>query len=403
MAAQGGDPVRYSDYNALYTTINSIVGPLQQTAPGVYVKGTGYGVPNSSLASLQYPFVRTITNISNTNPAQITTSLPHNLVSGEKIYIDGITNPTWSTTAISGNYFVVDQILSTTVFSLLNVDTRVSQGYPAWAGSGNVSQYVISANQFNNLRSDLALAYKHVYGAAPDAATLPIPTRNSLIQYSVYLPYYNTVTAVNAAKLVCQETTVYGYPTTPQRNGASSPFGNGSMFVDFTIEWPTAYDFVQYFNTGSYFNFSSVVDQVGNGPSNSAAENQDWQDLNNKMFPMNYGAYNKATMGYTDSSKWSTQGAFDASLAGLTQVQQVQSTTTNYTNNTITFRHRALTDRKLQLQFEYYNGHSNGFSPNVTSRFTFTLTFYYTFASINLNQTPFSSPGIQVSFTKSFS
>jgi hypothetical protein len=369
----------------------------------VYVKGSGYGVPNASLASLPYPFVRTITNISNTNPAQITTSLPHNLVSGEKIYIDGITNPTWSTSIISGNYFVVDQIISTTVFSLLNVDTRVSQGFVTWAGSGSVSQYVISANQFNNLRADLALGYKHVYGAAPSAVTLPIPTRNSLIQYSVYLPYYNTVTAVNTNKFVCQETTVYGYPTTPQRNGSTSPFTNGSMFVDFTIEWPTAYDFTQYFNTGSYFNFASVVDQVGNGPTNSAAENQDWQDLNNKMFPMNYGAYNKATMGYTDASKWSAQGAYDATLAGLTQVSQVTSTTANYTSNTITMKHRALSDKKLQIQFEFYNGHSNGFSPNVTSRFTFTLTFYYSYSSINLNATPFTSSPIQVSFTKSWS
>ena len=437
MPANQYDPVRYSDYNALYSTIATLVGPLQTSAPNVYIKGTGYGLPLSSLASLAYPFNRTISSVSNTNPCQITTTANHNLVAGEQIYIDNISNVSWGATPLNGNYFVVNQIISPTVFSLVNVDSRVSNGYPSgWSGgTGAISQFVISANQFNNLRTDLNRAWKHVTGSdlANDTTNdwpltgltsgAPIPVRGDPILHNIYLPYYNRVNDVNTYKYIMQDAFYFGWNVAPVRDGATNAWGNGLMSVETIIDFPTNYDFVQYFNTGGFFNLNLVVTNTSNGPASAASQNTDWKNLATSLFGtggINYGAYNKAGMGYTSSgvgpygqtgaygqsasAPWTSAGAYNATAAtygNLGYINQVTSTTANYTTNYIGIKHRAYTQKKIGILIDLYNGHVNQFSPNVTARFQLNLTLYYTVGSITLQSDPYVVPwtNTQISFS----
>ena len=64
--ANAGDPILYSDWDAIQSVIYEQLGPLQEVAgsPGVFVEGKGYGLAQSQLNSRAYPFTRSIISIS---------------------------------------------------------------------------------------------------------------------------------------------------------------------------------------------------------------------------------------------------------------------------------------------------------------------------------------------------
>lgn len=422
MAAAQFDPIVFSDYDSLRNVVRGVLGPLQETAPGVYLYGTGYGLSESSLFASLYPFTKTISSISNSNPARVTCTTPHRLVAGEVIYIDNISAPAWSATPLNGAYFTVGSVITnptpgaeSVTFTLQGVNTNIGSTYTAaWTGSGTVEQYVVSANQFANLRVDTAKAYKHVFGFNPSATTLPTMTntnpaqpteagRGKIIQHNVFQPFYTTITDINAKKLVLGESLDYQWPTAVERNGGTSPW-TSSITVAFTVEWPTAYDFVQFFNTGGLMKFDIQVDQLTNAPSNSLSKNTKWQELAQANFPRYYGAYDKNTQGYTDSSLWCSSGAFQATTSGFTTILGPAALTGTYSANTILIQHRVLTDKKLSFEITLTDGHANVYSENVTARFRFFLNFIYSVGGVPLNVSPISSgPSYVVAYSKAFS
>ena len=106
----GVTPIQFSDWDALYSTLDSVVGPIPVDSGGNFFTGSagnGYGLdPDVSLSSSPYPFEKIISTISRTNPAQVTTTLPHRFETGDLVYINGLPGA-WSTSPLEGQYFQV--------------------------------------------------------------------------------------------------------------------------------------------------------------------------------------------------------------------------------------------------------------------------------------------------------
>ena len=395
-AAAQYDPVRYSDYNNLYNYVSDTLGPIPVDGGNVfgYRLARGYGQATTTFNSLLYPFTRTITNITNANPAVVTTSLAHNLVADEVVYLANFTQAGWNTSPLEGNYQIVDQILTPTTFTLRNVDTRLTNGYVAWGTgqTGQVTQPIISANQFNNLKTDVNKIVKHTTGVNATVAQLPVVTRGTAINHSVYLPYYNTVDSVYNSNLKLGESIEYLSPTRPSRTAS----WNSSITTEFTVVWPTEYDFVQYFNTGGLLKFNILVTSITDPPR--TAKNQSYADLATNNFPVFYGAYNKATMGYTDTTKWTSAGAYSASLAGYNEIYKVSPSGT-YALNYYRIQHRLINARTLSFIVSAVDDVANAFAQDVTADFEFNLSLIYTTGSVTLNINPLTQIAINYNQT----
>jgi len=385
------DPVRYSDYNNLYNYVADTLGPIPVDGGNVfgYRLGRGYGQLTSTFNSLLYPFTRTITNISNANPAVVTTSLAHNLVADEVVFLGNFTQSGWNTSPLEGNYQIVDQVLTSNTFTLRNIDTRLTNGYVAWGSgqTGQCSQPIISANQFNNLKTDVNKIVKHTTGVNATVAQLPIVARGTAINHSVYLPYYNTVDSVYNANLKLGESIEYLTPTRPTRTAS----WNSSITTELTVQWPTEYDFVQYFNTGGLLKFNILVTSISSG--SSTAKNQSYFDLANNNFPLYYGAYTKAVMGYVDTTKWANAGAYGASLAGYTEIYRVAPSGT-YAANYYRLQHRLINARTLSFILTAQDDVANAFAQDVTADFEFNISLIYSTGSVVLNSNPLTQVSI---------
>ena len=365
MPASRYSPILYSDYNALYNTIYSICGAV--------TAGTGYG--QSSFQGSAYPFTKSITNITKAAVAVVTTSTPHYLVAGEIIYIDSVAA---GMVEINSTYTKVYSVDSPTQFKI-TVDTR---GYTAWSGTASLSQFVVSANQFNNLRVDLAKARKHQTGSTVSTSVLPTVNRGDNINFDVYSPFYSLVDTVNAQKYVLGEYSIHQPSNSPFSRTAA---WQNTLTVQIEIEWPSLTDAQQFFNTGGFLEFACTT--ANPGTANSATNDGEWAALMPTAFPLRYGAYNKATLGYTDTSIWASQGFYDAN--GLDQTI-ITKTVTNSTYNTnyFTATHRAITDRRIRFTFLWNDGHSNTYSQDVNLDFTFSYYVYYTTGGITLTNPP---------------
>ena len=365
MPATRYSPILYSDYNALYNTIYTICGSISA--------GTGYG--QTSFQGSAYPFTKTITSITKAAIAVVTTSTPHYLVAGEIIYIDNVAA---GMVEINSTYTKVYSVDSPTQFKI-TVDTR---SYTTWSGTATVSQFVVSANQFNNLRVDLAKARKHQTGSNVTTSELPLVTRGDIINFDVYSPFYALVDTVNAQKYVLGEYTLHQPSNSPFSRTAA---WGSTLTAQIEIEWPSLTDAQQFFNTGGQVVFDCTT--ANPSTANTATGDAEWASLMTTVFPFRYGAYNKATMGYTDTSKWATQGFYDAN--GLDQTMK-SATVSNptYNSNTFVATHRAITDKKIRFTFVWTDGHTNTWSGDVNLDFTFSYYLYYTIGGITLANNP---------------
>ena len=406
MPAQN-DPILYSDWDAIQTIVYEQLGPLQefQGTPGVYVEGTGYGLPQSDLQSRPYPFSRTIVSISSEAQALITFDNPHHLIPGEVIFFTGFTN-TWGGLPIANNYATVITDLD---------DTRIivdfsTFGYTPWALNDRAEavQYLVSANQFANLRADLAKVVQHITGAPPasssffpggESTNLPIPTRGSLIEFNVFDPYYNVSNNADTYKFINLENTIVS-PSLPG-SAVNTNAWNGVTDLEFSITWDgtDGYNFVQFFNTGGLIkldmiNLASSV--VGNADNDRVFNlNRHWRDLLQLVFPLWIGAKGKTQMGLAaDPRNISTSGAFDA-LGVYSIIYQVSgSQITDYGN--------AYDDHEVKVEMKQTINQKNLFfritltdtsttnvyAQNVDVDRNLELSFQYTTGSIQLASTP---------------
>jgi hypothetical protein len=377
-----------SDYGLLQAAVQLLLVGTQ-TTPGILDRGKGYGQSLASLESKQYPFDHTITSITNSNPAVINTATDHNYRVGDIILIGPLNtaNAFWDTSALSNQYFKVaaSPVPGARSFGIQqvaggNVDTRNIAGFPTWpAGkTATVSQPVVSASQFINLRDDLRKVYTHQEGATPSEAVLPTPVRGSIITHSVYLPYYSITDSLDNTPFKLQESTIYTHGTVPTRTASWTT----SIELVFDITWRTATEMNTYFNTGSLMRWDLVVSDIGTGVQGQ--KNTAWKNIVDSVFPLYYGAVNKAQMGYTDSTKWASSGAYNA--VGTEDRIALGTGTGAYTMNTCQMWHRTVspTDRSLRFRVRLTDDHSNVFAQNVSARFEFKLNFIYTVGSIVL-------------------
>jgi hypothetical protein len=388
--ATAGDIIAYSDWDALYNTVNTQKGPLQNQGTEQnpsYILGVGYGVAQSSINCLPYPFERAISSITSTNNCEITFTGKHRLAQGELIFIENIQgDPTWAASDLQSTYWTVDTVVS---------DTKIRIGYnafgfPAWgASTGVVRQYHISANQFNNLRIDVADIYKHINGTSPTNVELPVVTRGAVISYDVYDPYYTQISDLNTRKLQCRDLEVQDAGVNIDRVSN----WNASLSAQITITWPDSYDIVQYFNTGSFIKFY-LDDNSLNASANQAGNNinvkdNSWVAILSSVFPLYYGARSGGNMGYsstpTATGRWTDSGYFDIagttnSIASVSGSSFSGSYGTAYDNNTIAVSHVrpfANGERSIQFNFVITDSHSNTYAENTTVDVRMGIEFYY--------------------------
>jgi hypothetical protein len=382
-----------TDYDLLQAAVQLLLVGTQ-TTPGVLDRGKGYGQTLASLESKQFPFDHTITSITNSNPAVVNTATDHNYRVGDIILINPLNtgNPVWDTqtttgTSISNRYFKVaaSPVPGARSFGIQqvaggNVDTRGISGFPTWPSgkTGTVSQPVVSATQFINLREDLRKVYTHQEGIAPSQSVLPTPVRGSIINHSVYLPYYSVTDSTDNTPFKMQESTIYTHGTVPVRTSSWTT----SIELTFDITWRSATEMNTYFNTGSLMRWDLDVTDLGTGQQGQ--KNTAWKNIVDSVFPLYYGAVNKAQMGYTDATKWASSGAYNA--VGTEDRIAFGSGVGVYNMNTCQVWHRTVspTDRSLRFRIRLTDDHSNVFVQNVTARFEFRLNLIYTVGSIVL-------------------
>ena len=400
MAAQF-DPILFSDWDAIQTIIYEQLGPLQEFAgsPGVYVEGIGYGLAQNQLQSRDYPFTRNIESISSEAQASVTFTSDHHLVVDEVIFFTNFNN-SWGGLGIQNNFAKVVTVVDV---NRVIVDFNTF-GYTPWqiGDTAEAVQYYISANQFANLRADLAKVVKHITGALPQSGNnfpdgtsseLPLPIRGDVIYHSVYDPYYNVSTAANVHKFINNESAQFDYsmPSTATSTGD----WNGITSYKFKITWPNTdgYDYIQFFNTGGLIKMD-MLDVAASDPGNTIsgatngnrALNDAWVDFLTDNFPLYFGAKGKTQLGLaSDPRAITSTGAYDLTGA-YAEIYSATYGTNPYnasyedhtiavdakfnveqrdiefeitltdTSTTNSFANKVDIDRKLQVSFIYSTG-----------------------------------------------
>jgi hypothetical protein len=357
-----GSTIIFSEYNAIQSIVSTLIGPTSGTIP----IGVGYG--QTIIASEQYPFsTPVITNVTRASQATVTTNVPHNLVPGEIIYIDNISG---GMIELNDRYVTVVTVTSLSFTINLNTTT-----FTVWdiSQTGRMQQFIISANQFNRLRSDLARVRKHQTGFTvangTAAGQLPVTVRNSLIQYNVYDSFFNLANTCNTEKFFLGEV-ASNQPSISPKTFTSNWTGTLSFRLE--VEWPNLNAIRQYFNTGGYIQFD--INAGAASTANSKAKDDEWIAMLNQT-PVNYGAYGNPNMG-TRPGTWTTAGFYDASASDV-EVFNVKGTGA-YATNYLSITHRALSERQLRWDVILSDVHANIFAENVTSDISIAFLFFYT-------------------------
>lgn len=366
-----GSTVIFSEYNAIQSTVATLIGPTSGTIP----VDTGYG--QATIVSEQYPFsTAVITNVSKASQATVTTDVRHNLVSGEIIYIDNISG---GMVELNDRYVTVVSVSAFTFTINLNTNTA---GFTSWAfgQTGRIQQFVISANQFNRLRTDLAAVRKHQTGFTVADGTaegqLPVSARGSIIRYNVYDSFYNLANTSNTQKYFLGESTSNQPGTSPRTFTGD---WTGTLSFTLEIEWPSLNAIRQYFNTGGYIQFD--INAGAATTANSKLKDEDWAAILNTT-PVNYGGRNKANMGNRPGT-WATAGFYDANAFDNEIFKTVG--TGNYATNYLSITHRALTEKKLRWTVTMVDTHANIFAQAVTADISIAFILFYTVGGVTLN------------------
>lgn len=378
------DVIDSEDWDNIQSQVEETLGPIgYDPVFDEYTEGVGYGVQPDQLYSRPYPFTRTITDISNESFARLTFDAPHRLVNNEVLYLSDFSDSAWSVQPINGAYVRVTDA-SDTNSVLVNFNTTA---YPNFNGTARSDIFLVSANEFNNLRIDTARLYRHVYGAAPTTADLPDTTslRGTVISYNVFDPFYDTIDAVIQKKFVLGDRDAY-YDDGPEASFTRTADWNGSLELSFTLAFDSKFNYVQFFNTGGHIQFSLTnVDGVATSGSNRILD-ENWRDFFAASFPVNYGAYGASQMGYTDGTVFTNQGGFE--VPGTeeliyerdmgVELSAVDDTNSVYRNETIKIWHkRDSFQRAIDFRFEFNNVHDHQWARNVGTNFRLRATYIY--------------------------
>ena len=378
-----GSRIIFSEYNAIQSTIATLIGPTSGTIP----VDTGYG--QATIVSEQYPFsTAQITSVTNAAQATVTTNVRHNLVPGEIIYIDSIGA---GMVQLNDKYVSVVTVSTFTFTINLNTNTtNPNTGLPnftTWqtGQTGRIQQFVISANQFNRLRADLASVRKHQTGFTVAEGTaaeqLPTSARNSLITYNIYDSFYNLANTSNTQKYYLGES-ASNQPATSPRTFTGDWTGTLSFTLE--IEWPSLNAIRQWFNTGGYIQFD--INAGAATTANSKLKDEDWAAILNTT-PVNYGGRNSANMG-SRPGNWTTAGFYDADAFDREIYRRNGSG--NYATNYLSITHRALNEKRMRWSITLADAHANIFAQAVTADISIAFILFYTTGGITLNY-PFSA------------
>lgn len=356
-----GSPIAISDYDAIQTSIATIIGTVQAQ--------TGYG--QTDYLSKPYPFIVSVTNVSRGANATVTAA-NHGLVAGEVVYFYDIGS---GMTQLNDVYATVVSRVSSSQFTI-NIDTS---SYTTWSGTGKIAQYIVSANQFANLRTDLRRIRQHQEGTAP---ALALPTRGTLIQYSAYTPYFNMITTAQSRKFWAGSTTEYEPGQSPNNY---TPDWNDQRVARLEVTWPTVTDVRQFFNCGGYIELETNITSGANASGDRIAQkNANWQTLLNNT-PVRFGARNRANMG-NRSGNWTSLGFYDLTTS-QGSVYYIASTGA-YSSNYFEIQARLLSTRQVRFDFSWVDGHVNQFAENVTGTLQLRFKFVYPTDPIALDVTP---------------
>jgi hypothetical protein len=399
----GVTPISFSDWDNLYNTLLTIIGPIAVDNTGKPLsssKGNGYGLTSSFLNSAPYPFTKTITTISRASPAVVSTgTVNHGYQNGDIVYLSGLPGD-WADSSLEGQYFEVANRTNTT-FALKDTNL-LAFGVP-FAGTGTVTQPIVHKSQFDRIKLDLDAVFTHIF--ATNSSTTG-PTRNTTIQGSVYNQYYTAIDQALTKKLVIK-TFDEVLAATRSQTGTWGD-GNSGLDADFSITFPDELKFFQYWNTGGMIRFGlTISDQQTSGQQ--AAKEAAWVQVINDNFPMYYPGFTKAVMGYdsttfapgrtTDTNNFTEEGAFTSSTIGYTQIYERKPTTSTYNTNYIRMEHFRTVGNPAQIQFKLFlqDQVSNAFTGGVTANITFNISLIYSKTPIPLSWDP--STQITVSFT----
>jgi hypothetical protein len=354
--------------------VSALLGPIS----GLIPIGTGYG--QTVIVSEQYPFSNpVITNVSRATQATITTNLPHNFTSGEIIFIDNISD---GMVELNDRYVTVVTVTPLTFTINLNTST-----FTTWTvgQTGRIQQFVVSANQFNRLRQDLARVRTHQTNETVLDGTavgqLPVITRGSLIQYDVYDSYFNLANTSNTQRFFLGELTSAQPSSSPVRFTSD---WNGTLTFTLEIEWPNLNAVRQFFNTGGYVQFD--INATGASTSNSRDKDLSWTSILNTT-PVNYGATNNTNMGLRPGT-WTTAGFYDADAFDR-EIYYVTGSGA-YATNYLLIQHRSLTERKIRWTISIVDVHTNIFAQAVTADISIAFLLFYTVGGVTLSY-PFSN------------
>lgn len=401
----GVTPISFSDWDSLFNVLLAIIGPIAVDNTGKPLssaRGNGYGLTSSFLNSAAYPFTKSISTISRTNPAVVSTgAVKHGFQNGDIIFLSGLPGA-WATSSLEGQYFEVTNATDTS-FALRDTFLTTA-GLPTYpSNNGLITQPIVHKSQFDRLKQDLDAVFQHIFAVNSNTTN---PTRNTLIQGSVYNPYYTAIDQALAKKLVLRTFEKELIVTRSQ----TGTWGDGASGIDavFTITFPDELKFFQFWNTGCLIQFDiNMLNSQTLGQQ--AAKEQSWNTLTDTHFPMYYGGFTKSVMGYnsttfapdrtTDTNNWSDEGAFTSSTAGFSQIYNKQPPSGAYQSNYIILEHRRVTGNPAQLQFNLFMQDQvvNAFTGGVTADVRFDIFFIYTKAPIALGWNP--STDITISFT----
>jgi hypothetical protein len=401
----GVTPISFSDWDNLYNVLLAIIGPIAVDNTGKPLssaRGNGYGLNTSFLNSAPYPFSKTISTISRTNPAVVSTgSVRHGFQNGDIVFLSGLPGA-WANSSLEGQYFEVTNALDTS-FALRDT-FLTSAGLPTYpSNNGTVSQPIVHKSQFDRIKLDVDAVFQHIF--ATNSSTTA-PTRNTTIQGSVYNQYYTAIDQALAKKLVLRTFEKELIVTRSQ----TGTWGDGNAGLDavFTVTFPDELKFFQFWNTGGLIVFGlTVLNEQTSGQQ--AAKEISWDTLCTTHFPMYYGGFTKSVMGYnsttfapdrtSDTNNWSDEGAFTSSTAGFSEIYRKSPDGGAYASNYISMEHRRVTGNPAQIQFNLFMQDQvvNAFTGGVTADVRLDIFFIYSKTPIPLGWNP--STDITISFT----
>jgi hypothetical protein len=400
----GVTPISFSDWDNLYNTLLAIIGPIAVDNTGkplLSSRGNGYGLTSSFLNSAAYPFTKTITTISRTNPGVVSTgTVNHGFQNGDIVYLSGLPGA-WAGSSLEGQYFEVSNRTNTT-FALKDTFLATA-GLPAFAGTGTVSQPIVHKSQFDRIKLDVDAVFQHIFAVNSSTST---PTRNTTIQGSVYNQYYTAIDQALSKKLVIKTFDEVLAATRTQ----TATWGDGAagLDADFSITFPDELRFFQFWNTGGIIRFGiNITDPQTSGVQ--TAKEASWVQLATDNFPMYYAGFTKSIMGYdsttfapgrtTDTNNFSDEGAFTSSSVGYSQIYDKRPTNATYNSNYIRMEHFRTVGNPAQIQFKLFlqDQVNNAFTGGVTANVTFTISLIYSKAPIPLSWDPATQ--ITISFT----